>query len=259
MITSLQNESVKEYKLLCKKGKEGLIPLEGTRLICDAILSGVSFEDFFITEELLSSQSGREIKELLIEKGIEYVLISNKVAEGISLTKTSQGVFASAKWKPEDEGYLMSSEVRTIVALDGVSDPGNVGTLIRTSAAMGVDVVLFGGESAKGTNPKAIRASMGTIFKVPCVESSNLAETLKRLKNEGFQIISADASGTPVDVLKCDVPFVLVIGGEAFGITESIREITSDFVSIPMKEKVESLNASVAGGILIYDIMRRFG
>jgi len=145
----------------------------------------------------------------------------------------------------------------TIVALDGVQDPGNVGTIWRTADAAGFKGLLLGSGSAAPLSPKVQRSAMGSGFRVPFMLSDNLSATLNQLSAHGYTIIASDLNGC--DFYSRPDPgrkYVLIIGNEARGISDAVRESADMLVKLPMRGGAESLNAAVAAGIMMYDLAR---
>ena len=260
VIRSTKNARISEYRLICRNGREGLVPLEGARLIIDAMESGVELKDVFATQAFLMSENGIKVSSFLKISGREVIFISEDVSDSMGQTSTPQGIYALARWNsiPFNEFKVFEDVVNAgldlVVVLDGVSDPGNVGTLVRTSAAMGVGAMLLGSQSATFTNSKVLRSSMGAVFKMKCVESENLVDDLNILKDYGYNIVVADRNGQSIEGYSFKYPMVLVVGGEAFGVSKEVRDVglCDAIISIPIKENVESLNAAVAGSIIIY-------
>ena len=248
LITSTKNEYIKILKSLkTKKARvsEGLFLVEGIKCTQELF-------DYF--PELISSLIVIEDISLDIivqaeKAGIPVYPVKEHVLESVSDQKTSQGIIAVAKslsYKTVKSGF--------IVALDDVSDPQNVGTIIRTADAAGCSGVVLSPQCADFLSPKAVRASMGSIFHIP-VFTADLKDYLIDLKNKGYRIACADMHGS--DTYDYDwLSTCLVIGNEARGISEEIAAISTDKISIPMHGRAESLNASVAAGILIYKIRK---
>ena len=257
-VTSVKNESVMRYRNLLRKREDVYIPLEGVRLICDAVNAGVQIEQVFCSEACLRSENGIRLQNLIEEFDVPFVEISATVSERMSDTKSPQGAFAIANWTPITCKDMDLGLDKRFVALDGVSDPGNVGTIVRTAAALGFDGVIGGRDCAKFSNPKTLRASMGSVFRTSCYESNALEADIANMKMKGCRAFVADADGCAVEGLEMVLSsFILVIGGEAFGPSKEVLELADEVLSIPMQRGVESLNAGVAAGILMYELMRK--
>ena len=140
-----------------------------------------------------------------------------------------------------------------VLALDGVSDPGNVGTVIRTADWFGVEAVLLGGDCVELHNPKLVRATMGALFRVPTYEVENVAAELARLRSSGFEIFAAAADGdTRWDAWTSNRRRALVLGSEAEGVSDEARAVGAKSLAIPRKGGGESLNVAIAAGIFLH-------
>ena len=143
-----------------------------------------------------------------------------------------------------------------IVVLDGIQDPGNLGTILRTIDSIGLNQVIVSKETADAYNPKVVRSTMGAIFRVNIIESDNLLETLKNMKKHKFKVMATSLE-TQNSIYDVDYnKKVVVIGNEANGVSNEILEFADEKIKIPMLGKTESLNASVATGIILYEYVR---
>ena len=156
--------------------------------------------------------------------------------------------------QPQENNFQKS----LFVILDGLEDPHNLGAILRTAEAAGVDGVIFPKNRSVKLNATVAKVSTGAIFYVKCYEVVNLVATIKKLKAKGYWIVGAEATEKSTDytLLKYDMPTVLVIGSEGKGISRLVSEECDFLVKIPMKGKINSLNASVSAGILIYQIKK---
>jgi TrmH family RNA methyltransferase len=177
---------------------------------------------------------------------------------------TAPGVIARVHWQPHRQPgttevieALGHDSCRRLLCLDAVSDPGNVGTLIRTAQAFGVDGILLGKGTVEATNPKVVRSAVGSLFHLAYVaEGVDLNALLPELENRGWRVFRAEAAtGTPPAPTLAGAPWALVVGSEAHGVSEGLRA-TGTPLHIPVAESAESLNAAVAGSILLYELSR---
>jgi RNA methyltransferase, TrmH family len=189
----------------------------------------------------------RELTDKIREAGAKVYYVSESVLDSISETKTPQGI-AAISLLPE-YGNVYSG---FIVMLDDVQDPQNVGTIIRTADAAGCSCVVLSEECADCFSPKAVRASMGSIFHIPVIRAG-LPGYITELASKGYETACADIRGDTEFDLNWNNT-CLIIGNESRGVSEDIRSLSSKLVKIPMYGKAESLNAAVAAGILIYKI-----
>jgi TrmH family RNA methyltransferase len=237
MITSKQNALVKEARSLeSKKFRDSLnrYAVEGVKMINEAFLSGQEVLSVICTEKCLDK---------LNLNGFEPTIVSDQVFDYISGEKSPQGAMAILK-KPQSN----ENEGGSCLLLDGVSDPGNVGTIIRTMACAGYKKVYLTPDSADPFSPKAVRSSMSGIYHVNVIylEREKVKEVI------GLPVVVADMHGKNVFEGGVKGDFCLVIGNEAHGVSETVRSLASSTVKIPMQEGMESLNAGVSAGILMY-------
>ena len=253
-ITSKNNDIVKDTKKLITSSKARVqnraFVLEGARLCFDVLNSVYSVKTVFVTEKLFEKYP-LEISAL-IDRAEKAYMISDEVSKKLSDTENPQGVFAVCNMK--DENTLLKSE--KIIALDNVQDPSNVGAIIRTSEALGIeDIIAY--NCCDIYNSKVLRASMGSVLRENIYLCDNLEETLKSLKGE-YMIYSSVPSNSAKRITEIDFskPSVCVIGNEANGVEENIKELSDKLITIPMFGNAESLNASAAASIIMWEMLR---
>ena len=242
MITSRQNPLVKKIKSLTdKKNRDqlGLFVVEGVKNVAEAIKSG------FIVEQVVGTEEGLEKLDV---NGVAVETVSQSVFDAISSDVSPQGVLALVV-KPVVKNVAPTD---SCLFLDGVSDPANVGAIIRTAAASGYKEVYIA-NGADAFNSKAVRVSMGGIFRVKVI-SGDREELAKVIP---YPIIVADMDGENAFDFKPNGKFCLAIGNEANGVSEFINSKRAKTVSIPMDNGMESLNAAVSAGILMYQLKKR--
>ena len=216
--------------------------LDGAKLVRDAIAAGAPIE------ELLS-----ESPQDWVDHGLRVTKLTRADSERLSDTRTPQGHFAVVRDElqpPSQPG----GERWMVIALDGVQDAGNVGSIIRSAAAFGVDSVLFGAGSADPTHPRVVRAATGAWFQTRLSRASELSDSLKWLKAEGAAILAADQLGKPLDALKPPDKQVWVFGSEGAGIDAELDPLVDERVAVPMSDAVESLNVGVAAAIILHHV-----
>lgn len=254
-ITSKNNIIVKDTKKLFTSSKaryeNHLFALEGARLCFDVLNSVYEPDTLLFTEDIYARYQD-EIDALSI-KAKRTFLIDGQVSEKLSETKSPQGVFLTVKMKNNGEMFACGK----IVALDNVQDPANVGAIIRSAEALGIDgVVTY--NCCDVFNSKAVRASMGSILRMNIVDSDNLEQTLIQMKTQGFKVYSTVPSSSAVKITEADFTgnAVSVIGNEANGVEENIKAVSDDLITIPMLGRAESLNAGVAAAITMWEMLR---
>ena len=248
IIESTHNDAVKQAKALhMKKERDArsLHMIEGERMLREALQANVSIEEAFLEE------GHAETEAALSARGIPFRLVSRPVMESLSDTKTPQWVCACVKTPSLAPPQAFPDGL--LVALDAVQDPGNLGTIIRTADAMGACGILLGEGSADPFAPKALRATMGSIYHLP-VWRCSLPALLPQLDAQGFTLLCAHLRGRE-ELPDIDRRCLLVIGNEGNGVSEEVASKCCLY-RLPMPGKAESLNASVAAGILIYELSK---
>lgn len=247
-ITSAKNPLIKSLRELSRKRsreESGLFLVEGEVMIGEALKCGLKMREALCVE-------GKS--EFAAALPVEAHIVSVAVMEAVCDTKTPQGVCAAFEIPNKLPAEALPD---TVVALDGVQDPGNVGTIWRTCDAAGFGAMLLGQGCADSVSPKVQRAAMGSAFRVPVCETEDLPRELEKLREKGYTIICSDLNGR--DFYQRPNPgrkFVLVIGSEAHGISEATRAQATMLLKLPMRGGAESLNAAVAAGIMMYELMR---
>ncbi|MCL2018746.1 MAG: RNA methyltransferase [Oscillospiraceae bacterium] len=263
MITSRQNPKIALLRSLSRskkaRGEAGVFAVEGEKLFFEAVLSGLEPQNLLITEKF--SQKNDNFRKKA-ENLCNIDIISDDLAEYISDTKTPSGVFFTLPLldKTLNMNTMYNEGVYSFVALDAVQDPGNVGAIIRSCDAFGIDSLFLSGGCADINSPKLIRSAMGSVFRLP-VYRCELSPLILRLKEKGFCIIGADCGGErclSADEFKFPQKSLVIIGSEGGGISPEIIKLCTERIYIPVKN-VESLNAAVAASIIIYKMQHRDG
>jgi RNA methyltransferase, TrmH family len=248
MITSLQNERVKLAHALQTqpktRRKEGKIALEGTRLVQDAYQNGGHRPEFVLYEP---EHADRGLIDLLERQRVQLYPISAEVMRHLSATEQPQGIVAIF---PMPEMPLPSQPARILV-LDDIRDPGNLGTILRTAAAAGVEAVLLSPGCVDAYNPKVLRSGVGAHYRVAIAE---LGWTAIKDACRHTTVYLADMEGdVTYDAANWSAPWTLIIGSEAHGSSEEAVRMATQRVYIPMVENAESLNAAIAAAVILYE------
>lgn len=246
LITSKENEIIKEIrKLKEKKYRKYKFIVEGIKMLKEAIEENANID-------LIVLKEGMKL-DINISK-YKNIEVTEKIFETLTDVVSPQGILAVINKNSNEEIDLNSDY---IIALDGLQDPGNMGTIIRTADSANLKQIIVSKDSVDSYSPKVVRATMGAIYRVKIIEVENLLQTLKNLKNNKFEIVSTslEAEKSIYDIIYNKK--VVVIGNEANGISKDIIELSNYKVKIPMRGKTESLNASVAAGIMIYEYVRQ--
>ena len=248
--------------LRAKERREaGLFVAEGVRLIEEAFNKDWKFETVFYDKTL--SERGKLQVESLRLKGVEVEEVSASVMKSISETESPQGILAILKFSQ----FPIPDSPNFILIPDQVRDPGNLGTLLRSAVATGVQVVLIPPETTDAFAPKVLRSGMGAHFKLPIYEISweEINQVVKlagvALSDEdmskGLNVFVADMDGKSCWETELRKPMALIIGSEADGASESALKLANGKISIPMSGDIESLNAGVAGSVLMFEVLRQ--
>lgn len=247
IITSKDNEIIKNIKKLKeKKYRLDSYIVEGIKMVKEAINENQKIALIAIREDF---------KIDFDTKNTKIVTISNKIFNDISDVKTPQGILAVIK---KNQNNQIETNQEYILALDSLQDPGNMGTIIRTADSANINQIIINKTTVDPYSPKVIRSTMGAIYRTNIIEVEDLKTTLKEMKSKGFQIITTDLKATQsIYDINYNNKTVVVIGNEANGVSQEILQIADKKVIIPMLGKTESLNASIAASIMIYEYVRQ--
>ena len=257
VITSKDNEFVKHVKKLKdKKARDisGEFLVEGIKLVDEAIKENAKIKKIILCEETSTST---EMSKTLTYEIAKYdcIYVSKKVYESITDVINPQGIMAIIE--KENNENLIRYDEDIIVMLDDIQDPGNLGTILRTVDSIGLKQIIVSSGTADVYNPKVVRSTMGAIFRVNVIMCDDLISCIKECKKHKFKLMTTSLSGSE---LIYDVDYnkkIIVIGNEANGVSEKIHEMSDERVKIPMLGNTESLNASVATGIVLYEYVRQ--
>jgi len=254
MITSSQNAKIKHLRALLGRAKErreaGMFVVEGVRLIEEAVKGDWRFETVLYDASL--NERGKSQVEGLRSRGVDVEEISESLMKSLSETETPQGILAILA----ESQLPIPDSLNFVLIPDQIRDPGNLGTLLRSAAATGVQAVFLPPETTDAFAPKVLRSGMGAHFRVP-VREMGWEEIREVGRSAGLQVFLADMTGNPCWETDLCQPLALIIGGEAQGASEEARKLAAQKISIPMAGDVESLNAGVAGSVLMFEVVRQ--
>lgn len=256
MITSSANGKVKQVMNLIKKAKarneSGLFVAEGLRIFKE--IPREQIDSIFVSESFLKEE---ERKHLI--GGMKYEVLTDEVFQVMSDTKTPQGILALVKqhaYTPEDLTRVPGPAF--LMILENIQDPGNLGTIIRAGEGAGITGVLMNSTTADIYNPKVIRSTMGSVFRVPFAYTDNLTDSILQLKKNGIKLYAAHLNGrNNYEKEDYTVDTGFLIGNEANGLTEDTARLADAYIKIPMMGSVESLNAAVAASVLMFETARQ--
>lgn len=256
-ITSKDNEFIKHIRKLKDKKYRDIhneYIIEGVKLVQEAIQEKAVIKQIVLCDDCEKTENIS--KELMYEIAKqECIYVTNNVFKYLTEVQTPQGILAVIEKNNKNKEIDYNQDI--IVALDDIQDPGNLGTILRTVDSVGLVQILVSKGTADGYNPKVIRSTMGAIFRVKVIECEDLEKTLKELKKHKFKIVISSLQ-TQNSIYDIDYnKKVIVIGNEANGVEEKIQKFADEKIKIPMIGKTESLNASVATGIILYEYVRQ--
>lgn len=259
-IESINNPRITEWNhLKTKKGREkqGLYLIEGTKLIVEALQSGQEIETLILSEH---HEVTEELEQLLLADSlvIETIYVSDAIITKLSDTVTPQGIIAVIRKSAATVKELLEIEQPLFLIIDQIQDPGNLGAMIRSADAAGIDGIIIGQDSVELYNSKVIRSAMGSIFHLPIVTDIDLDKVLDGLKNKGVIIYGTSPHANHIYY---DLPLkeniAIIIGNEAKGLSESRIEMVDEMMRIPIVGRAESLNAAMATSIILYEHVRQ--
>jgi RNA methyltransferase, TrmH family len=256
LITSPANPLIKQARALHQKkarDESGLFLVEGILHVGAAAEAGWQFESLLYAPERLKSGFGRQLVEKLTANGIRAQAVSESAFESFAEKENPQGLAAILRQKTIRLDSLPTQSSSLLVALVTPQDPGNIGSILRTIDAVGADGLILLDGGADPYQPSAVRASMGTLFSKPFIQTS-FVEFEHWAKSSGIRLIGTSAHGNlNYHTLKLDVrPTVLLLGSEQKGLTPEQITVCDDLVALPMRGRATSLNLAVAAGVLLY-------
>ncbi|HTE90208.1 MAG TPA: RNA methyltransferase [Terriglobales bacterium] len=257
-IEGRHNALVKELRKAFARGEptsDGYCAIEGARILEEAIRSGLRFRAVFF------SQSAENRAERLLPQigaHVETLLLPDKLFATAVPSESPQGVAALVRWKEFSlDDVLAKAQSGPLLAIAGVQDPGNLGTILRSAEAFDAAAVVLGEGTVSPFNPKVVRASAGSVFRLP-IARTNLNDAVARFREQGLRLIGTSShKGSPVDQAKLDGSLVIFIGGEGAGLPRDLVSQMDELIVIPHSSRVESLNAGVAASIVLYEAARK--
>ena len=255
IITSRENPLIKLVAALQvsseKRKRNGLFVLEGLRICKDACDNGIRFDKLIVSDAAAEKYAADTEKFSLISD--ECYKIPDSLFKKISDTKTPQGIIAVAKMPVT--GFYGIDKNGKYIALENVADPSNLGAVSRTAEALGVNGIILSSDGCDPYSPKALRASMGTLLRVPVFVTESFAETLKSTGLKRYACV-VDKTAESIKEQSFENGSVVMIGNEANGLTDSAKQSADVLVTIPMTGRAESLNAAAAAAIAMWEMMK---
>ena len=255
MITSTSNQQIKKLSLLMKKAKErkeqGLFVVEGVKMFGEAPrewLAGV-----YVSEQFVSNEEHRKLLS-----DVPYEIVADSVFRAVSDTQTPQGILAVVRMPKYTMDDMLRGDQTHLLILESVQDPGNLGTMVRTGEGAGITGVVMNRTTVDLFNPKTIRSTMGSIYRVPFVVADDLNQMLQMLRNKGVRLYAAHLKGQKqYDAFDYTGATGFLIGNEGNGLSDEVANAADSYIRIPMEGQVESLNAAISASLLMYECNRQ--
>ena len=245
----------RDLKRRKSREKHSLFVAEGVRSVEELIKSPLNIRGILAAPQLDDAPRGLALRASIAERGADLANVNELEFRSAAETESPQGVIAIAEIPQHSFDQLTGKKSLRLLVLDALQDPGNVGTILRTAAALGADATVALPGTVDIWNAKVVRAAMGASFHHPAFHST--AESLMSfLVNENAEIWGADTGGTPVDTAIAPARLALAVGNEGAGLSSSLRAQVNRLVSLPISSAIESLNVSVATGILLYQLRK---
>ena len=257
IITSSKNEKIKNITALLstkkERDKQGLFVIEGLRIFQDTLKTAPRYiKDIFVSESFLKEHPETEILSGTDEKEVKLYPVKDSIFDSISGTVTPQGILCTVK-KPGHSLEEILTDAKKLLVLENIQDPGNLGTMLRTAEAAGVSGIVLSCDCADIYNPKVIRSTMGSVFRVPFVYVPSFTEALRSIKEQGITVYAAYLhGGESVSGVQFDEKCAIMIGNEGNGLSDTAVAEADKRVFIPMAGQIESLNAAIAAAILLF-------
>lgn len=264
MITSTSNQQMKNVSALLKKSKERkntrCFVVEGPRMVLEAPID--SLRAVYVSESFASNNENTtlvaDLKKKCEQAKATYEIVADNVFKSVSDTQTPQGIMAVVAMPEYTLENLLNGDKTNLLLLESIQDPGNLGTMIRTGEGAGITGVIMNKTTVDLFNPKTIRSTMGSIYRVPFLMTEDLIGTMKELQQKGITLYAAHLKGqNSYDEEDYSKPVGFLIGNEGNGLSDEVANIADTYIKIPMEGQVESLNAAISATLLMYEANRQ--
>jgi TrmH family RNA methyltransferase len=260
LISSRDNSVIKDYVRLCSaksvRDSSGRFTIEGARLCHDALGSGLRIESVFLTRGACEKYA--DVTAQLLSCSAQVYEITQAVAEKMADTQNPQGIFCEAYMLDKTLNMDRIDMSGAYIVIENLQDPGNLGTVLRTAEALGLDGVFLSSDCADIYSPKVLRSAMGAVFRIPFLITDELPYLLHTLSQKGVKTVAAVAEKGALSILEAELGggIAAVIGNEGAGLTPACVAACTQCVTIPMGGRSQSLNAGAAASILIWEIYK---
>ncbi len=260
-ITSRDNSLLRQARAVRDGKAEQLIFIEGMRLSEEALRSGLKVTALIVSEQLARKDKAAPLIEELQAASDQSVVVSERLLESVSYTRTPQGIVVLAARPQDGEQQLRTMEKPAlVVVMHRINNPVNVGAILRTAEAAGATGAIATRETSDPFSPKSLRGAMGSAFRLPIWSGTTYQEVISWCKREGLVTVCADLhAASRHDQIDWKQPAALILGPESSGLSAEEVALADEAVRIPMKGTAESLNVGVAAGVLLYEAARQRG
>ncbi len=259
-VTSRDNRQVKHLVSLSDpqvRKREKLFVVEGVKMVEEALRDRAKVKQV-VSSPSLTRHHGKGVIKEAEQSGVDMLWISDRLMDSVAESKTPQPVLAVVEMREPSEEALLDHPARLIVVCHQLQDPGNLGTIIRTAEAVGASGVAVTPKTVDAYNPKAVRASMGSILRLPVVRLNDIELFLGKCIKKGFQttalVLSGPTTHFSLDLMK---PTAIILGQEGSGLEERLLKDVSHRVRIPMAETIDSLNVATSAAVILYEALRQ--
>ena len=257
-ITSRQHALVARFRAAARRDDEDVLLLDGVHVVSDAVAAGVRIDQVAMTAAAREDPELRPLIARLARADVAIAIVSAPVMDAISPVRSSSAIAAlgTRPAAPTDAAYAGADSL--VVVIVDVQDPGNAGAVVRVAEAGGATGVVAAGATADPFGWKALRGSMGSALRLPVVRASIAEDAIAEAKRQGCRIIATvPRGGRSLYEIDLKGPVAIVIGGEGQGLTPALEDTSDERVTIPMQAPVESLNAAVTAGLIVYEARRQ--
>ncbi len=259
-LSSKDNKIVKNIRSLSDakhRYKDKTFLIEGIKIVEEALRDNLGVLTVVASPSLMRHH-GKGILKLAESRGVDVVWISERLMDALAESKTPQPIMAAIQMKQYSEDVLVDSTANLIIVAHQLQDPGNLGTIIRSSEAAGASGIAVSPNTVDPYNAKTIRASMGSILRLPIVSVGNLRAFIRKCRESGFQAVATVVDGEKthfdIDLTK---PTVVILGQEGAGLPGEVMTDIDLRIRIPMAKAVESLNVATAAAVMLYEALRQ--
>ena len=255
MITSASNDKIKEIKKLIKSASRrketGLYIVEGIRMVREIPADAV--KTLYVAESMTD-----KFADICSQIPAEVEIVRDSVFQSMSDTNTPQGILAEVYQTARTEDDLFAGDAEPfLLIIERLQDPGNLGTIIRAAEGAGVTGIILSADTVDIYNPKVIRSTMGSIFRMPIVVAGDLAAATEHVKTRGIRVYGAHLNGETFYEKDFTGGCAFLIGNEGNGLSDEISAKADDLIRIPMCGQVESLNAAISTAVIAYEVLRQ--